>query len=703
MPISPDDLKTGGALQGQVAHSLLRWRESASLLKAGDLIGSFRIVRELGRGDMAVVYLAERDDGEYRQQVALKWLQAAQADDRGELLFRRERQALADLNHPNIARLLDGGRSEQGRPWFAMEFVDGAPLDQHCIDDKLTLPQRLELFVQVCAAVAFAHARGVIHRDIKPSNVLVDAGGQTKLLEFGIAQMLGDTDALATSAFSPGYASPEQMRGDTPTIASDVYQLGRLLAALLSVDHQERSDIKATEITRLSRASTVQISSPSDTPTGDSDTVPANLPRDLGAMIRRACGADPSERYPTADAFAADIRAFLQRRPVSARPRHAGYIAQRFVQRHPLATLATTLAVLVAIVATLVFTERLRVERDAAEHQARIATSVVNFMRDDLLAAADPAAAPGQELSVREALDAASNTAETRFDNLPLEHATIRQTLAVLYSKLGRFKEAEREARRAVKLTEASTAPLALRVRGALILANGLIANDHLDEAERLLSGMLGTRHPKQADPRWAIEARVLLGDLYDHRGEYQVAYDNNVVLLEEARRTLGVDDPLSLIAAENTANNLQMLGRQDEALPLLQQVHDVRNLHQGDRHPATLQVAHALGVLMRHRGDSAAALKWLEPTLAKRRDVLGTEHPLTLATANETATALQHLHRFDEAETLFKNTLNVRERVLGEEHLYTRNSMSNLGLLYVAWNKLGKRPPTPPVKPREL
>ncbi|MEO6687507.1 MAG: serine/threonine-protein kinase, partial [Dokdonella sp.] len=204
MPIDINDLRTGGALQGSVAASLLRSHDAVAELSSGARIGIYRVVRELGRGGMAIVYLAERADGEYEQQVALKWMLQAQPDATSEALFRRERQSLADLRHPHIARLLDGGRTDEGRPWFAMELIEGERLDLHCVQHALPQTQRLALFTQVCAAVAFAHARGVIHRDIKPSNVLVDADGSAKLLDFGIAQLLGQEDSLATNAYTPG-------------------------------------------------------------------------------------------------------------------------------------------------------------------------------------------------------------------------------------------------------------------------------------------------------------------------------------------------------------------------------------------------------------------------------------------------------------------------------------------------------------------
>lgn len=680
MPIEPNDFRTGGALQGAVAASLVRQRDGAAELEPGTRVGIYRIERELGRGGMAIVYLAARDDGEYQQQVALKWMLQAQPDAASAALFRRERQALADLRHPHIARLLDGGRTEDGRPWLAMELIEGDRLDRHCVEVRMPQPQRLILFRQICTAVAFAHARGVIHRDIKPSNVLVDRDGDAKLLDFGIAQLLGQHDELAAHAFTPGFASPEQLRGEPLTVASDIYQLGRLLASLLSASVDEQTTIAAAPTALHADAA---------------PPLPTALAPDLAAILRRACADDPTRRYATADALAADVRAFVERRPVVARGGGGGYLAMRFLQRHPLAVGAGTLVLLVAIGTGLLFTARLRIERDAATHQARVATAVLDFMRDDLLAAADPAAAPGHELTVRAALDLASASAAERFDSLPVEHAAVRVSLASLYESLGRFDDAEREARAAVALGPSGVMPPAQRRDAEATLASILVSRDRLDEAQQRYDSLRGAALAEAgADSRAVLEIDDALGLILERRGEYERALAVHQRVHDVAFRTLGADDPLTRQAAENAAVALQMLGRHGEAQPLLQRVLDGRVRELGARHPATLAAAHELGVLERHSGHLDAALARLQPALAARREVLGVDHPETLISANEVATVLQELKRYDEAEPLFRDVLERRVRRLGEEHRFTRNSMSNLGLLYSLSGRLQEAAP---------
>jgi eukaryotic-like serine/threonine-protein kinase len=678
MPIEPDDFRTGGALQGDIAASLLREREAQLSPQPGDLIGSYRILDELGRGGMAIVYRAERADGEYEQRVALKWMLDSQTEATGAELFRRERQALANLNHPHVAGLLDGGRTIDGRPWFAMELVEGQPVDRHCIARDLPLAQRLELFNQVCSAVSFAHARGLIHRDIKPSNVLVDGEAQVKLLDFGIAQLLGEDDGLATCAYTPGFASPEQMRGEALTIASDIYQLGRLLESMLGANARKSAGA-ATAACEPVRKQDAQWT--------------RDLPTDLRAVLDMACNEQPSERHPSAAALAQDIRALLDHRPVSARPRNARYIATRYLQRHPIASGASALALLVLLGGTAFFTARLQHERDSANYQARLATSVLDFLREDLLAAADPAAAPGHELSVREALDRASMAADARFADAPVEHGAIRTTLASLYDQLGRYEEAEGEARKAVALADAGNDNTLAREKAKRILIDVLLSRGKLDQAEILINEA-GSRMPREGRTESRAELALLRSRLANLRGNF----DEALTLSVDARASLASaaqsDSPIALWAAEEMATNLQMLGRHDEALPLLLEIHASRLARLGPKHPVTLLAAHEIGVLKRHQGQAEEALVWLQGALDMRRFVLGENHPDTLSSANELATVLQELKRYDEAETLFRHVLDARLTLLGEDHQFTRNSMSNLGLLYSVSGRLDQAAP---------
>ena len=689
MPIDPKDFRTGGGLQGAVAASLVRQREVAAELAPGAVVGIYRLLRELGRGGMAIVYLAERADGEYEQKVALKWMLAAHADDTGEALFRRERQALADLRHPHIARLLDGGRTPEGRPWFAMEYIEGERLDRHCVQVALPQAQRLALFQQVCAAVAFAHARGVIHRDIKPSNVLVDSDGSAKLLDFGIAQLLGQDDALGAGAYTPGFASPEQVRGEPLTVQSDVYQLGRLLASLLSAHAQEQATIATP---------TLATATVGDVAEGPQPALPAGLHTDIAAILRKACAADPVQRYPTADALATDVAATLARRPVAARPRTAAYVATRFVQRHPFGIALGALALTLLIGGAIFFTARLtqernlaQRERDAAAEQARISNAALAFVRVDLLAAADPANSGGRDVTVRETLDRAAEKVGDRFKDSPLEEATVRLTLADVYQGLGDLKQAEIHARAGVEAAARSESPAAAPL-GAYIrlsLAMAIASQRRLDEALEALpvfpkgdSGDAGLEETH-------IQADLLRSNFLMLQDKLALAEELATAAAERALRLQGENGRLYNEALFYRATPLRMLGRYEEALNVLQRVYTLDVEHLDADHIKVVAVRHLIGTTLRQMGRLEEAVETLRTVVAERSKVLGADHHQTLSSMRELATALQDLSRYDEAAQWFQSVLETALRLNGPDHGSTSDARNNLGLLYIRSGQL--------------
>jgi len=647
-----DLLEPGRLFSGALFRDLLASVDDVPV--AGVRIGVFRIVRELARGGMGAVLLAERDDGQFQQQVALKWLTGR--GDVSAALFRRERQTLAALRHPNIARLVDGGQREDGRPWLAMELIEGETLDRHCVTHDLPLRERIRLFLDVCDAVIYAHARGVLHRDIKPSNVMVDADGRAKLLDFGIAALADTTEDAAPVAFTPGFASPEQRRGEAATVAGDIYQLGALLAALLSRDANEHR----TVLGRVGSAAAAVIA-------------PASLPHDLRCIVQRAMADMPDARYATVVALKIDLQAFLSMRPIAARRREPLHVLGRWVARHRAATAVSALVLIVGVAGIALSIQRIAAERDRADERARVAGTVLAFLEDDLLAAADPAAMPGHEMTVRQALDLASQQVGRRFDQAPAEQVAVRLTLSRLYQALGASDQAEPHARAALALAEnavpAQVAPLRLE------LADVLIDRDRLDEASALIP----------ATPGASLADDQLLSRLAFQRGDYAAAADVLRPYFQNASSVLNQD----VGAMQRLAQALRMLGEHQEALRLLDRAVSVLGAEFGENHPLRLGLRHDRGVVLRHLGQFDAAVDTLSDVLAQRRVVLGDAHPGTLMTINELATVYQEQQRFKDAEPLFREALSVRENLYGERHHLTRNSMSNLGLLLVLSGQL--------------
>ncbi|MEO5625449.1 MAG: serine/threonine-protein kinase, partial [Dokdonella sp.] len=326
----------------------------------GVRVGPWKLVRELGHGGMGAVYLGERVDGDFQQRAAIKLVRTGW--DAGELQrrFRSERRILASLDHPNIARLIDGGETIDGKPYLAMEFVDGKPLCAYCDTKRLPLIERLRLFVSICAAVAHAHRSLIVHRDLKPSNILVNTDGEVKLLDFGIARLLEPGTHATSSAlrmFTPEYAAPEQVRGDAVTTSVDVYALGLMLYELLtgrrpygqaaSTPAAYERAILTDEPARpslLAQAHDAQSLALAQARVLDPNQLGASLRGDLDAIVLKALRKEPEQRYASVEAFADDVQRYLRHQPVSARRGNWRYRGGRFLQRHWLAAALGTLA-----------------------------------------------------------------------------------------------------------------------------------------------------------------------------------------------------------------------------------------------------------------------------------------------------------------------------------------------------------------------
>ena len=670
MPIDPDELRTGGALQGVVAASLLRTRERANELVPGDVLGLYRVVRELGRGGMAIVYLAERADGEYEQQVALKWMLQTQADDASAELFRRERQALADLRHPHIARLIDGGRSGDGRPWFAMDLVEGERLDRHCVRAALPLRDRLALFLQVCAAVAHAHARGLIHRDIKPSNVLVDVAGGARLLDFGIAQLLGRDDGLASGAFTPGFASPEQARGEAVTVAGDVYQLGRLLASLACDDEQQQATLVAAQTTLAQAAQGVPLD------------LPASLPRDLGAIVRKASATEPAMRYATADALADDVRAFLARRPVRARPRRPAYVAARYLQRHPLGVALAALVLALLVGGAAFFTARLRAERDIANYQARAATAVLEFLNDDLFDAANPSnrAPDAPDMSVREALRIAEGHVEQRFAQQPAIAARVLTTFADLRYQFGDFDVALGLLDRAIgRVPRDSAEALRARAERGMILTT----TNHFEEADTVLTGVVAdAERTLGRDHRDTLEYTLRRLENAERKNPDMSEAADLAALRARADAALGQPNAISGEADYLIADDARLIGAPKRAAAEARRAVATLAATRGADNPATLKAKVTLAFVEQAEGHTDDALATLRAAHHAQAARYGADTLDALFMQNELGMQLVYAQHYDEAADVFTDLLARRERVQGAGSAQLIPSLVNLGTI---------------------
>jgi tetratricopeptide (TPR) repeat protein/predicted Ser/Thr protein kinase len=553
-------LEPGALFSGALFKDLLR--SGVEPLSPGARLGAFRVVRELGRGGMGIVYLGERDDGEFEQRVALKCLYGIDSETRIEL-FRRERQILAGLQHPNIARLVDGGRSDDGKLWFAMEWIDGERIDIYCARHQLWLEARLQLWMQVAEVVQFAHAHLVIHRDIKPSNVVVDSEGRPKLLDFGIAGLIGEGDRAR--AYSPGYASPEQRAGTDVGIASDQYQLGLLLRRMLGA---ELNDGECVASTAQQSAITSGAAEMHPLMFAESLRISSIRRQELCAILDKACAADPKQRYASVSAFHSDVQRALDCAPVEARLPSASYTALCVWRRHPRTVSVAIIAMMLAIAATAVFNLELAQERNLARAEAAKAQAINAFVSDDLLRSDDLYEGNQPEMTVLQALDRARDRIADRFAIQPDVEASLRETMGMSYSGISAYDAAIDQLQRALDLRtrfESSSSEASRRLR--LELSHNFVFASRYAEAETELQSLIDEIRLMPDAAEDLLHAQITLAEMLGYVGQSE----RSLALFEETAAAAATLDPSTYLAwyrEQAYAHQLVIMGQAEEALP---------------------------------------------------------------------------------------------------------------------------------------
>ena len=537
----------------------------------GDTVGPWRLLRELGEGGMGSVWLARRVDGQLKRLVALKLPRLTWARGLAERMAR-ERDILATLEHPHIARLYDAGVDEAGRPWLALEHVQGQPIDAHCRTRLLPLRARVQLLLQVCDAVAYAHGRLVIHRDLKPANIFVTDDGHVRLLDFGIARLStpeGATDepvpaATTQLAFTPGYASPEQLQGLPLGTATDIYSLGAVAHELLC-GQRPFAQVPESAGSRLRARVTEDPPLPSATPLGadgaaERDSTPRAWQRqiagDLDAVLLRALARDPARRYPSVQALADDLQRWCHGRPVLARRPSPGYVLGRFVRRHRWAVAAGSTATL-ALAATAVVAVVLGLQ---AREQSQRAQASRDFMIG-LFERADPDLRGGREISARDLL----TQGEADAQRLPTQaQQEVLQTITRLWTLFGENARAAQAQARLAMLASSRGDPRA--VAAALVQEARLLVHDErLDEA----AGLLAQAESVEPPGRWPAAQRALADE---QRGWIALA-------AEQPARALGHFEQAGLTAPA-LEERMRALQGQAAALTMLRRMPEARAVH---------------------------------------------------------------------------------------------------------------------------
>ena len=647
-------------------------------------VGPYRLVRPLGRGGMGEVFLAVREVGAARQAVALKLLRPGLEDAAILRRFAAEQEILAQLDHPRIARMLDAGQAEDGRPFLVMEYVAGEPITAYCDRHRLPVDARLRLFVQVCEAVQFAHQHLVVHRDLKPSNILAaepaaGGDGQVKLLDFGIAKVLdpvGEAALLTQTGqqmLTPAYASPEQLAGAPAATTSDVYGLGVLLYELLTGrrPHDAGSHPASEKTGHMSehhaeRPSTVVTeSAETDTAAGARRTSPERLQRrlrgDLDTIVLMALRADPNRRYGSAAALAEDIQRHLGGLTVRARPDTLGYRVGKFVGRHwaGVTAAAAFVALLLGFGVAMAWqqAETAR-ERDRAEAALVTSETTTGFVMD-LFEASAPEESRGDTLSARDLLERGT-VRLAALDDQPDVQSALRLLIGRVYRQLGDLGAAgplietalaERRAR--LGAHEDVAAALTALARTRTDEARFGEADTLALEALQMRQALFGAAHPSTA------ENLTQLATLHKHQGRYDEAARRFREVLPIQRAALDADDPRLGETLFNYARLLDARTEYEEAVPLFREAFALYRRTDGADAPSTLIAMSGLGLVLARIGEHDEGIALLEEAAVLRRRVLGPDHPgvgttltslsLALSIAGRDAAALPHLEKAEQ------------------------------------------------------
>ncbi|MEM7587427.1 MAG: serine/threonine-protein kinase, partial [Acidobacteriota bacterium] len=677
-----DSSQDDTTLEGMVAGAAAATSFSLDPFQAGDTLGSYRLLEVLGQGGLSTVYLAERADDQYLAQAALKIV--SRGMDSKDLRDRlcQERQILASLDHPNIARLLDGGATREGQPFFVMEYIEGQDLETYCDRRRLGINERLDLFRQVCDAVHYAHRNLVVHRDIKPGNILVTDQGIPKLLDFGIAKILDPEPGLQLAEptltgrrlLTPQFASPEQMRGETLTTATDVYSLGVVLYRLLTGRHPYLlARLRPSEVER--KICEMQVERPSSgavRPLRDEETrgleaetgleaiaqqrgtTPQRLKRrlegDLDTIVLKALRKEPERRYATVNELSEDLRRFSEGLPVSARADSTWYRSHKFLRRHRLA--AVTVATMIIVIASLVafYTLQLARERDKAKIEASKATQAYDVLRD-VFDVSNPSRSKGETVTARELLDRGAERLRQELTGQPEVQASMLEVIGGVYRQLGLSSRAE-----------------------TLLQESLQIRRDHFEDSS----------------PEVAVSLNQLAELLFELK-----EYDRAEAMFREALAirvaTLGEEAPETLVSQNNLGAMLLTREDFDGSEEVFRQVLETRRHSASATESEIATSLNNMALVLDTRGDLAAAEPLYREALEIKRRVLG---PLDLDVAaglNNLAGMLAAAGDDEMAAPLFREALEVNRQLVGDSYPDVTYGLQSLAEIAVRQGDTGE------------
>ena len=679
----------------------------------GDRIGPYRVLRTLGTGGMGEVYLAERADAEFEQQVAIKVVHGGALGGSMHSRLKLERQILAQLEHPNIAHFTDGGSLPDGRAYIVMEYVDGIAIDVYCDTNRLDVAARLKLFQTVCAAVHYAHQNLIVHRDLKPSNILVTAAGVPKLLDFGIAKLLDERQVrqhtLAVThadirIMTPDHASPEQVRGYPITTSSDVYVLGVLLYKLLAgTGPFVISSVRLTEIERaICERDPLP---PSDAvPTGDSEEsrsiaesrstnskrLARTLAGDLDNIVLMAMRKEPERRYASAQQMASDIQRYLEGRPVIARRDTWSYRSSKFIRRHWLpVTAGVGAAALVLAFAVTTYRQSVRIaaerdrvaqQRERAEHERARAEEVSSFLVN-LFKLSDPEENRGNQVTARELLDSGAKRLQSGLQDQPETKAALLSTVGAVYDSLGQYQDAVPILDESLRLQDPSRTMHPTSIHCWNSAARGCSWAICMARKSRCRKRCTLPRPTSGQEAVNQVSRFGLLGMLRYQQGQLSQAKDLYIqslsVLQSNSAPPTDVSRVLDDLAKVYTREQQWLLAKQTWERAL-----DIDRRVLGDDHPRVAYLLDNLAIVAQNMGELKQAETLYLDALQRKERAYGDRHFETTVTKSNYGLLLQREGRLAEAEPLLRGALDARLSLLGPGHYMVGYARVSLAML---------------------
>ena len=668
-------------------------------------IGSYNLLRELGAGGMGQVWLAEQT-GPVHRRIALKLIRAGIYDATTVQRFRAERQSLAIMEHPAIAKVFDAGTTPEGQPYLAMEYVDGLPITDYCDQKRLTIRERLKLFLQVCDGVQHAHLKAIIHRDLKPSNILVvEVNGKpmARIIDFGLAKAatpIAAESTLRTRAGTllgtPGYISPEQADSESIDIdtRADVYSLGvvlyELLTGLLPFDTTQWKKLRLEEILRQLRESEPQRPSAKarldrdpahgreDVRCTEARALATLLKGDLDAVTMKALEKDRGRRYGTVAEFASDIECYLENRPVVARPASNSYRLRKYVRRNRVGVAVAACAFVV--LAAFATTEAVQLRRTTRERDR--ADRLTNFMKS-MFEVSDPGESRGNTITAREILDKASGNISSALAKDPEAQAQMMEVMGEVYDSLGLYQRAEALFAQAVETQQQVLGPNSVEtLKSMRYLAWAMHEEGRDSDAEKLDREALARyRRAFGVEHHGTLAAMSDLASILRTQFRYEDAETLQRETFEIQTRVLGQESEDTLTSMNNLANTLSYEHKYAEAEALRRRALDIQRRVLGPEYPDTLRSMSNLADTLYLEGRYSEAESLERETLGIQKRVLGPEHPETLMTTYNLTCALNNTGSYAEAEALGRKILENRSRMLGPEHRATLKTMVSLAI----------------------